>query len=94
MLLDTLARESRVPTGSVDGNEAAVRCQRRFTAAVARLQHAGIEVTDDVDAGVAEYVRLRARWDIPVARLADFLGYTPEQIDVSIERIAHAPSTP
>jgi hypothetical protein len=26
MLLDTLARESGVPTGGIDGNEAAVRC--------------------------------------------------------------------
>jgi hypothetical protein len=83
MLLDTLARESGVPAGSVDGNEAAVRCHQRFTSAVVRLQHAGMEVTDDVDAGAAEYERLRAGWEVPVVRLADFLGYTPQQIDAS-----------
>ena len=94
MLLDTLARESRVPTGGADGIEAAVPCRRRFTSAVARLQRPGVTVTDDVDAGVAEYLRLRADWDVRVARHADFLGYTPGQIDVSIERIAHARSTP
>jgi hypothetical protein len=93
MLLDTLARESGVPVGSVDGNETAVRCHHRFTSAVARLQHAGMDVTDDVEAGAAEYVRLRAAWDVPAVRLAGFLGYTPQQIDVSTERIGHARST-
>jgi hypothetical protein len=48
MLLDTLARESRVPMGS--------------------------GVTDDVDAGMAEYVPLRADWDVPIASLTNFLG--------------------
>lgn len=94
MLLDTLARESGVPAGSVDGNEAAVRCHQRFTSAVVRLQHAGMEVTDDVDAGAAEYERLRAGWEVPVVRLGDFLGYTPQQIDVSTKRIVHVRSTP
>jgi hypothetical protein len=42
-----------------------------------------VEVTDGVEAGVAEYMRLRASWDAPVVRLAALLGYTPEQIDVS-----------
>jgi hypothetical protein len=83
MLLETLARESGRPTGHVDGNEAAVRCHRRFTAAVARLQNAGIEVTADVEAGAAEYVRLRTGWDVAAVGLADFLGYTRQQIDVS-----------
>ena len=31
---------------------------------------------------------------LKVARLANFLGYTPQQIDISIERMAHARSTP
>ena len=69
-----------MPTGRGDGNDAALRC-RRFASAAARLQHAGIAVTDDVEAGAAEYVRLRAGWDVTVVRLADFLGYTPQQID-------------
>jgi hypothetical protein len=94
MLLDTLGRESGVPTDSVDGSEAADAGHRRFTTALPRLRDAGVQVTDDVEAGVAEYVRLRAAWDAPLVRLADFLGYTPQQIDVSTERIAHARSTP
>jgi hypothetical protein len=36
-----------------------------------------------VEAGTAEYVRLREGWDAPLVRLAGLLGYTPEQIDVS-----------
>jgi hypothetical protein len=94
MLLDTLARESGVPMGSVDGNETAVRRHRRFISAVARLQHGGMEVTDGLEAGAAEYARLRAGWDVPAVRLADFLGYTPQQIDVSTERIVETRPTP
>lgn len=93
MLLNTLARETGVATGSVDGHEASVRCRSRFTSAVARLQHAGIDVTDDVEAGVAEYERLRAGWEIPAVRLADLLGYTPQRIDVNTETIVPARST-
>jgi hypothetical protein len=43
-----------------------------------------MEVTDDVEAGLAEYARLRERWDALLVRLAGLLGYTPEQIDVSM----------
>jgi hypothetical protein len=42
-----------------------------------------MEVTHDVEARAAEYVRLRAGWDGPVNGVADFLGYAREQIDVS-----------
>jgi hypothetical protein len=82
MLLDTLAQETHVPPDSAQTNGAAARWERRFTTALPRLRHAGIEVTDDVEAGLAEYVRLRKSWDAPVVRLAGLLGYTPEQIDV------------
>ena len=93
MLLETLARESRV--GAVDANEAtAMRCHRRFISAVARLQQAGLAVTDDVEAGAEEYARLRTDWDARAVRIGDFLGYPPDQIDVGTERIVHARSTP
>lgn len=84
LLLATLAEESHVPTDSVERSAAAGQWERRFTRALPRLRHAGIEVTDEVEAGLAEYVRLRERWDAPLVRLAGLLGYTPEQIDVSM----------
>jgi hypothetical protein len=82
LLFDTLAEESHVPV-AVERSWAGGRGERRFTSALSRLPHAGIEVTSDVEAGVAEYVRPRAGWDGSVLRLAHFLGYTAEQIDVS-----------
>ncbi len=84
LLLGTLAQESHVPVHSVTRSAAAAQWERRFTAALPRLRHAGIEVTDDVDAGLAEYVQRRESWDAPLVRLGGLLGYTPEQIDVSI----------
>jgi hypothetical protein len=54
---------------------------RRNTVA---LDVAGMEVTDDVEAGPDEYVRLRESCDAPLVRLAGLLGYTPERIDVSM----------
>ena len=84
LLLETLAEESHVPVDRVERSAAAGRWERRFTTAVPRLRRAGIEVTDDVEAGLAEYVRLRESWDAPLVRLAGLLGYTPEQIDVSV----------
>jgi hypothetical protein len=41
-------------------------------------------VTDDVEAGAAEYVRLRAGWAGQANSLGHFLGYAPGQIDVSM----------
>ena len=84
LLLETLAEATHEPPDGAQRSEAAGRWERRFTTALPRLRHAGIEVTDDVEAGVAEYVRLRGSWDAPVVRLAGLLGYTPEQIDVGM----------
>ena len=84
LLLATLAEASHVPADGGQRHGAAERSERRFTSALPRLRHAGIDVTDDVQAGQAEYVRLRASWDAPLVSLGGLLGYTPKQIDVSI----------
>ena len=47
------------------------------------ITRSGIKVSDEVEAGAAEYVRLRAGWDAPVNGLGSFLGYARQQIDVS-----------
>jgi hypothetical protein len=83
LLLGTLAEESHVPVDTGRTTGATGRWRRRFTSALPRLRHAGVEVTDDVEAGMAEYVRLREGWEGPVLRVAGPLGYTREQIDVS-----------
>ena len=88
MLLKTLSEESHLPAADVERNETAL-WKHRFASALPRLREAGLPVSDDVEAGAAEYVRLRANWDAPVNRLADFLGYRPQQIDVSKWMAAH-----
>jgi hypothetical protein len=83
MLLKTLAEESHVTAADVDTSREDARWERRFASALPRLREAGLEVTDDVDAAAAEYVRLRAEWDGSVDSLRHFLGHPPEQIDVN-----------
>lgn len=84
MLLATLEEESHLRAGDAEGSTAALRWKHRFASALPRLREAGIAVTDDVDAGASEYVRLRAEWDAPVNGLAGFLGYARDQIDASV----------
>jgi hypothetical protein len=83
LLLRTLAEGTHLPAGGAETSGAAWQWERRFTYALSRLRHAGMEVTEDAEAGRAEYVRLRADWNEPDVELAHLLGYTPEQIDVS-----------
>jgi len=83
LLLATLAEATHVPADRVERSATAGQWERRFTSALPRLRHAGMKVTDDVQAGLAGYVGLRDRWDAPLVRLAGLLGYTPEQIAVS-----------
>ena len=82
LLLETLARETHVPPDGAQRSGAAGQWESRFTTALPRLRRAGIDVTDDVEGGLAEYLRLRESWDAPLVRLAGLLGYTPQQIDV------------
>ena len=83
LLLRTLAEGSHLPGGGAETSGAAREWERRFTSALSRLRQAGVEVTEDAEAGLAEYVRLRAEWNEPDVELAHLLGYTPEQIDVA-----------
>ena len=94
LLLTTMSEETQVAPAGGETSEATARWGRRFSAALARLRQAGIQVTDDVHAGTAEYVRTRAGWEGRIAGLAELLGYPPQQIDASSERNAHARPTP
>ena len=87
MLLETLAEESHMP--AAEKTEASLQWKHRFASALPRLREAGLQVGDDVEAGAAEYVRLRSGWNAPVNGLADFLGHPRHQIDVSDVMPAH-----
>ena len=89
MLLRTLTEESHAPAEDANNSAARLRWKHRFAAALPRLREAGLQVTDDVEAGAAEYVRLRTDWDAPVNGLADFLGYRRQQVDVTEVMPAH-----
>ena len=52
----------------------------RFRAARARLRDAGLRVCDDPEAGAAEYVALRGRWEQPVRELAATMLYEWDEI--------------
>jgi hypothetical protein len=88
LLLATLAEEGHMATADAEKSGAPLRWKHRFASALPRLREAGLQVNDDVEAGAAEYVRLRSGWDAPVNGLADVLGYTRQQIDAST-RPAH-----
>ena len=81
LLLRTLAEGMHLRAGGAGTTGPPRQWERRFTSALSRLRHAGMEVTEDAEAGLAEYVRLRADWNEPDLELAHLLGYTPEQID-------------
>lgn len=47
--------------------------RRHYRDALAQLSEGGVAVRADADAGAEEYLRLRARWDEPLRRLADVM---------------------
>ena len=55
--------------------EEAVLWRERYSAAVARLADAGLQVRPDAAAGADDYVALRSEWDRPVHDLATAMLY-------------------
>ena len=55
--------------------EDAAAWRQRYTAAVARLADAGLQLRPDTDAGADDYVALRTEWDRPVHALAAAMLY-------------------
>lgn len=62
------------PRGAASTEEA-VLWRERYTAAVARLADAGLQVRPDATAGADDYVALRSEWDGPVHDLATAMLY-------------------
>ena len=73
MLLEALAQESHLPPDGAQRSGASGRWERRFTTALPRLRHAGIVLTDDIEAGLAEYAAAGS-WDALLIRLAGHAG--------------------
>jgi len=57
------------------------RWHRRYLTAVRRLAEAGIDTTDDQDAGFREYVNLRVRWQRYIEVLASHMAHELAEID-------------
>ena len=55
--------------------------RRRYSAALRRLEQAGLRTRSDEQAGADLYVSLRAQWDHQVKTLAAALAYRVEEID-------------
>jgi hypothetical protein len=64
--------------------------RRRYGAALARLQSAGIATVADEEHGFERYAELRSRWDGLVQALAPTLAFSTEDVDVPL---AHAKSS-
>jgi hypothetical protein len=57
------------------------RWRRRYTAALERMQEAGVRTIADPAAGFDTYASLRARWDGHIARLRSSMLYEADEID-------------
>ena len=49
--------------------------RQHYQAAVARLSRAGVTIRGDADMAAEEYIALRARWDQPLRKVAEFMLY-------------------
>lgn len=82
MLLHTLCESfpghDRRPVDTAPAHE---RWSRRYESAVRRMRDAGIPLRADQDAGLREYLELRASWEPPIEGLADALGWSMEEVD-------------
>jgi hypothetical protein len=59
------------------------RWQRRYTAAVERIQHAGIKTSES---GLEEYLTMRAEWDRWITQLAPQFAYDLDKIDPALAK--------
>jgi hypothetical protein len=57
------------------------RWRRRYLAAVRRLQQAGIQTTDDLEAGAEIYISHRMQWDRYIVAFADHMACDLKNID-------------
>jgi hypothetical protein len=68
---------------SADSAPSRERGRRRYDRALRRLREAGIPTRTDPDAGAAEYVASRAKWEPGIEALAPALGYRMDEVDTA-----------
>ena len=89
MMLVTTLEDTFLPHGAPGQEEQPDQHIRnlwraRYRAALARLQHAGIEITSDEQAGAEAYVSCRTKWDAHIRNLAPSMAYSMEEIDSAL----------
>jgi hypothetical protein len=85
-LLSSLTRNTAPKSAGPKAPDVAL-WRRRYSAALARLQAAGIATVADEERGFERYADLRSRWDGLVQTLAPALAFSIEEVDVPL---AHA----
>jgi hypothetical protein len=92
MMLVTTLENTFLPTGAphrdVHPDEQTRNCWRaRYRVAVLRLRQAGIQTTDDSEAGADAYISCRMQWDHHIANLAPSMGYSLGEIDTAVSAL-------
>jgi hypothetical protein len=92
MMLVTTLENTFLPTGAphrdLQPDEQTRNCWRaRYRTAVLRLRQAGIQTTDDSEAGADAYISCRIQWDHHIANLAPSMGYSMGEIDVAVSAL-------
>lgn len=87
LLLSTLNKVFIGDKGSADSKDAdRYLWEVRFDHARKRLQHAGINVAENVPQSQETYIECRRGWDALVRRLGASMGYHPAEIDIAMNR--------
>ncbi len=92
MMLVTTSENTFLPTGAphrdLQPDEHTRNCWRaRYRTAVLRLRQAGIQTTEDSEAGADAYISCRIQWDHHIANLAPSMGYSMGEIDVAVSAL-------
>jgi hypothetical protein len=92
--LDETFLEQAPEAGSEAIEHKAATWRARYFAALQRLRQAGLPLTTDEETGVELYVKLRGRWEPPIATLAPAMAYSMDEIDPATSRPQDAERRP
>ena len=89
MMLVTTLEATFLPNGAPRGDaqpdeQTRDRWRARYGAALLRLRQAGIQITDDAQAGAESYMSCRMQWDHHIRSLAPSMAYRMEEIDAAM----------
>jgi hypothetical protein len=87
-LKNTVMPNTADPTQTPAEEQTINRWRERYFAGLERLQHAGIQTSQDVQRGADTYVALRAQWDGYITLLAPTMAYDLREIDPVAHRVS------